>query len=154
MDYEYEKEMNIKRAIWNSMNEYKAGESSKQSENLERAVNIEQQSYKELYDEYLETKKDYTETVRAYNDIMHAIEEQGDNMDPDYKETLLNESIKLRSLVDQFSNHAQSLKDELNLPSSEEEYSSDNSNSGNSSDGNNNEYSSDEEPRPSKRPRR
>ena len=65
-----------------------------------------------------------------------------------YKKLLLEDSIELRKLVNYYTNEARNLKNELNINSSEE-YTSEENSSGDNWSGD----SSDEESRPSKRPR-
>jgi hypothetical protein len=134
------------------LNENKVGESSKLYENIEQAKSLEEQRYNSIHEEYRETKKVRLGKIREYNDIMDKIEKDGDTMGAAQKESLLNEAIKHRSAVDLYSKHAQNLKDALNIPSSEEEYSSGDNSSGYSSD-EGSRPSSNEDSRPSKRPR-
>jgi hypothetical protein len=131
--------------------EDQGGESSKQGANL---AFLEEQEKENKLNEYNETKNARLESIRAYNDIMDEIDKNGDTMDKEVKEYLLNESIKARNAVDHYANYAQNLKNELNIPSSEEEYSSEEySSEENSSGENRSGDSSSEESRPSKRPR-
>jgi hypothetical protein len=122
------------------------GESSKQGGDFYK----EQEKTMEYVDpklsEYHTAKMYRKETIHAFNDIIEEINKKGDDMDERQKEDLLNESIRLRSLIDHYSKYAENLKDELNVHSSQEEY--------NSEEYSSEDYSSDEEEsRPSKRPR-
>ena len=154
-------EADFEKAKSNSLKQIPRGESSKEGANLSF---LDQQERDNIHNEYYATREARLEAVRAYNDIMDQIEKKGDTIDIQQKESLLNESIRARNLVDQYTSHAQNLKNELNIPSSEEEYSSEENSSGDnrtgdSSDEENNNGenrtgdSSDEESRPSKRPR-
>ena len=154
-------EADIEKAKSNSLKQTGIGESSKQGANLSL---LDQQQKDLRHNEYYATREARLETVRAYNDIMDYIEKHGDTIDMKQKEYLLNESIRTRNLVDQYTTHAQNLKNELNIPSSEEEYSSEESSSGENKSGDSSDEdskngdrrtrdSSDDESRPSKRPR-
>jgi hypothetical protein len=136
----------IEKAKSNSLKEPKKGESSKQGENLEYLEYIEEQR---KYDEYRYNQKARKEAMRGFNDVLDKINKEGDSMDQRDKEYLLNESIKIREAFDYYSNNAQNLKNELNINSSEEESSEQNSSGECWS-----EDSSDEESRPSKRTRK
>lgn len=150
----------LEKAKLNSLREttdlaYTAGESSKQGAYRESMLYIEEKNQRMLeeknqamLDEYIESKKARLEAVRAFNDIIDELDKKGAFMHPSDKESLLNQSIKLRNLVEHYSNHAQTLKDVLSIDSSEEEFSEDN----NSEEYESENYS-DEEPRPSKRPK-
>jgi len=158
----------LEKAKLNSLREttdlaYTAGESSKQGAYRESMLHIEEKNLRMLeeknqrmleeknqamLDEYIESKKARLEAVRAFNDIIDELDKKGAFMHPSDKESLLNQSIKLRNLVEHYSNHAQTLKDVLSIDSSEEEFSEDN----NSEEYESENYS-DEEPRPSKRPK-
>jgi hypothetical protein len=151
----------FEKAKSNSLKQIPRGESSKEGANLSF---LDQQERENKHNEYYATREARLEAVRAYNDIMDQIEKSGDNIDIQQKESLLNESIRARNLVDQYTSHAQNLKNELNIPSSEEEYSSEDNSSGDNRSGDSSDeenkngdnrsgYSSDEESRPSKRPR-
>ena len=154
-------EADLEKAKSNSLKQAPLGESSKEGANLSF---LDQQETDNKHNEYYATREARLEAVRAYNDIMDQIEKQGDTIDIQQKEYLLNESIRARNLVDQYSSHALNLKNELNIPSSEEGYSSEENSSvdnrsGYSSDeenkngDNRNGDSPDEESRPTKRPR-
>lgn len=173
---EKQSETDLKIAKLNSLRDttdwaYTDGESSKQGAHREIMLSLEEQKqrileeknqrileeqnqkmldekYKVILDEYHESKKARLGVVRAFNDIMDYINENGDSMHPSEKESLLDQSIKLRNLVEHYSNHAQTLKDVLSIDSSEEEFSEDS----NSEEYESENYS-DEEPRPSKRPK-
>jgi len=141
------------QATLNSLNEELSkkgkGESSKQGAELGHLDFLKEQEIKSKSDEYRATEEAYWEKVREYNDILQEIEETGDNMNNTHKEQLLNESIKIRKAVDHYSNHRESLKNELNIGSSKEESNSEENNSWENSS----EDSSDQDSRPSKRPR-
>jgi hypothetical protein len=127
--------------------EPKIGESSKPGENLE--LKSREEKYKQaVWDEYRYTRKELKTAIRLYNDILDNIERKGDYMDAKEKEYLLNESIKVKSKVGHYTDHAQNLKNALNIDSSEE-FSSEQNSSEDSYSGD----SSDEESRPSKRTR-
>ena len=108
---------------------------------------------------YNDINKARMEAIRAFNDIIDKIDREGDSMDERDKEFLLNESINIRKAVDNYTSHAQNLKDELNLNSEEansEQYSSGEDWSEDYSDEESRPKKtddSDEESRPSKRPR-
>jgi len=111
--------------------------------------------------EYKMAKMYRINTIREYNDIIEEINKDG--MDERQKEYLLNKSIKLRNLVDEYSKYAENLKNDLNIPSSEEEndseeYSSEYSSPSEEESRPYEEESrpsspSEEGPRPSKRPK-
>jgi hypothetical protein len=154
-------EADLEKAKSNSLKQAPLGESSKEGANLSF---LDQQETDNKHNEYYATREARLEAVRAYNDIMDQIEKQGDTIDIQQKEYLLNESIRARNLVDQYSSHALNLKNELNIPSSEEGYSSEENSSGDNRSGyssdeenkngdNRNGDSPDEESRPTKRPR-
>nr|YP_010982488.1 cytochrome c oxidase subunit 2 [Acrocalymma vagum]WOH21445.1 cytochrome c oxidase subunit 2 [Acrocalymma vagum] len=158
-DLDEEREQDdIEKAKWNSLNEFKVGESSKQGESYKQGESSKQcESFEFLeylkeqkkFEEYHESQKLRKEAMRAFNDIMHKINNDGGNVDQKEKEFLLNESIQIREAFDYYSDKAQNLKNELNIHSSEEECSEQNSDGESWS-----EYSSDEEFRPSKRPKK
>jgi hypothetical protein len=154
-------EADLEKAKSNSLKQVPHGESSKEGANLSF---LDQQKRDNKHYEYYATREARLQAVRSYNDIVDQIEKHGDNIDKQQKESLLNESIRARNLVDQYTTHVQNLKNELNIPSSEEEFSSEENSSGYSSSGdssenennngdNSNGDSSDEESRPTKRPR-
>ena len=146
-DLDEEREQDdIEKAKLNSLNEFKVGESSKQCESFEFLEYLKEQK---KFEEYHESQKLRKEAMRAFNDIMHKINNDGGNVDQKEKEFLLNESIQIREAFDYYSDKAQNLKNELNIHSSEEECSEQNSDGESWS-----EYSSDEEFRPSKRPKK
>jgi len=133
----------------------KSGELSKQ--NQEFPQKEESMDYREIgIQEYELTEDIRKQHTRLYNDIMQKIDESGDKMDEREKADLLNESIKVRGIVDDATKHAKDLKDNLGIPSDAEMYDSEeydseqDSGQGYSSDEN---KSSEEESRPSKRPR-
>ena len=136
----------LKKAKLESLKEINQGESSKQGANLEH---LDEQNKLRDLSEYHNTIRARKEAVRTFNDILDKIEKEGDSLSQKDKEYLLNESIKLKNAVNHYANHAQSLKNEMNIHSSEEECSSEE----NSSEDNWSEDSSSEESRPFKRPR-
>jgi len=146
----------VVEATSNSLKEPKIGESSKLGENLELLNSREEKDKQAVWDEYRYTRKELKTAIRLYNDILDNIERKGDYMDPREKEYLLNESIKVKSKVGHYTDHAQNLKNALNTDSSEEfsseQNSSEESYSGDSSS-EESRPSSDEESRPSKRTR-
>jgi hypothetical protein len=104
------------------------------------------------FHEYVETEKIRKEYTREFNEILQKIEESGDSMSEREKGSLLEQSMKIRDVVDSATKHARELKENLNIPSESEEFDSEeNSDEEYSSDENN---SSQEESRPTKRPRK
>jgi hypothetical protein len=149
-------EKDLEEAIQNSKidNEDKKnnGESSKQgarSGYLEKLLKQENES------EYRKSKDGYKEAVREYNRIQSDIVDNPE-IDPIHKRDLLEKSIEIRQNVDYYKNKAETLKEELNRSSSEEEYYSEEeySSEDNSNGDNRSEDSSSEKSRPSKRPRK
>lgn len=159
------------------------GESSKQGANREWLESLEEQNEQRELDEnrqiqkeeYLDAVKARKESVRTFNDILDKLEREGDSMDVDYKQHLLEESIKVKSDIESYTTCRDVLKDLYNISSCEEysseedsseEYSSEenkseesNSEENNSEENNSKENnskhsrnSSGEESRPSKRP--
>lgn len=111
----------MEKAKYNSLEDFKSGESSKQGAYREYQASIEKE--KKL-DEYRYTERARKEALRGYNDIMDKIEREGDFMHPSDKEYLLNKSVERRTAFDNYNLHSQELKNELNINSSDEEFSS------------------------------
>lgn len=133
-DSEERFQKDLEQAKLNSLKQEDGGvESSKQGAQSELEKEAFKQQVKQLYDK----------AVEEFNDNMSQIVDN-DTIDPEYKEFLIERSQGLRELVDYYK----TLKDDLNIYSSEEEQEEEYS-----SDHNSNEDSGSENSRPAKRPR-
>jgi len=140
--------------------ESKQGESSKQGANLEYQEFLAEQDKQSKLDKFHNMNKARIESTRQFNDTLEKIYREGDSMDPRDKEFLINETIRLRAEITNYASHAQNLRNELDINSSEEfSYEEDNSeeswneDSSEESRPSKRSDSSEEESRPSKRPR-
>ena len=141
---------------------FKQGELPEQGESSQQAGQGEylppEEQAKNMLETYHELKQRCLEAVRSFNDTVEKINREGDSMNEQEKAFWLNETIRVRNVVDNYSSHIQNLKDQLNIDSEE--------NSQQDSGDSWSAYSSDEESisskrsdssgnesRPSKRPR-
>jgi len=133
---------------------HKSGELSKQNTEFSQKENMDYETI--ALQEYHFAEDIRKENTRKFNEIMQKLDESGDSMDEREKADLLNESMTIRSIVDDATKHAKDLKENLGIQSDTEMYDSEeydseeNSGQDYNSDDNN---SSEEESRPPKRPR-
>jgi hypothetical protein len=92
-------------------------------------------------------------STRSFNDIMQKIDEDGDSIDERERVHLLDESMKVRGIVDAATQHANHLKSQLNIPSEVEESDSEEYGESSGEEPTDVNSSDKEESRPSKRPR-
>jgi hypothetical protein len=140
----------LEKARLDSLRMDNRGESSKQGASSGQNELVERQKEVELsYDHYSKVSESRRAMAQDFNDITMKLNSKDDNMSPEQREFLLNESIKLKNDVTMYDAYIESLKRVLNIPSEEEgnypDYSSEESTS---------EYSSDEDSRPHKRPKK
>ena len=117
----------IKKAKLDSLKGPDQGESSKQGENRGLIESFERQALQNEYDEYRDAKEARKQAIRQFNSIVDKLDREGDSMDKEFKEYLINESVKVKNAVDHYTNHAQNLKNALDINSSEEEFTSESS---------------------------
>lgn len=144
----------LEQAKLNSLKEKHEGvepESSRQGAYREE---LEKQNKQNREREYKEANSLYKEAVENFNKNQSQIVDN-DAIDPTLRQHFLEESQKLRRVVDYYKYIKETFKDELNISSEEEEYSSEeeSSDEDNRSEDNRSEDSSSENSRPYKRPR-
>ena len=94
--------------------------------------------------------------TREFNDITEKLNDPTNNMDERKRADLINETVQLRTFVKEASEYAQHLRDKLDIPSDQgmsesEEYDGEEEYDSEETDGE--DSNSDENSRPSKRPR-
>nr|YP_010692862.1 hypothetical protein P1Q94_mgp15 [Periconia digitata]WCA44861.1 hypothetical protein [Periconia digitata] len=92
-------------------------------------------------------------STRKFNDIMQKLDESGDSMGEREKALLLEESMRIRGVVDAATQHANHLKSQLDIPSDVEESGSEEYGESSGEEYTDVSSSDKEESRPSKRPR-
>lgn len=137
------------KARLDSLREHR-GEPSTQGTSLGPNESAETQKDVEVsYDYYCKVSESRRVMARNFNDIAMKLNSKDDNLSPEQRQFLLDESVQLRKDVTKYDIHIENVKKLLNISSDEEDnnpyYSSEESKS---------ESSEEEESRPHKRPRK
>lgn len=140
------------KARLDSLTEHR-GESSPQGVSLGQNESAEKEREVELsYDYFCAVSESRRATIRNFNDITVKLNSKHDNMSPEQRGSLLEESVQLKKDVDNYDLYINKIKNVLNIPSEDQGYYPNNSSEESTS-----EYyssSSDEESRPHKRPKK
>jgi len=135
-----------------SLGQNESAETQNESAETQNESAETQKEVEVSYDHYCAVAESRRATVRNFNDINMKLTSKDDNLSPEQRQFLLEESVQLKEDVGKYDLYIDSLKKLLNIPPEDQGYYPNNS-----SEESESEYSSseeEEESRPHKRPKK